>query len=83
MGHGVTLSNDGDEVDLLVKSLHEFNIEGLERVAGGGDKVQAGVNTGIGDLAAVDPVLLLQVGIEAALNSLQDGLPAMIKKRKK
>lgn len=65
-----------------MKSLHELNIEGLERVAGGGDKVQAGVDTGVGDLAAVDSVLLLQVGVEAALNGLQDGLPAMIKKRK-
>lgn len=63
-----------------MKSLHELNVEGLEGVAGGGDEVQARVDTGVGDLAAIDSVLLLQVSIEAALNGLQDRLPAMFKR---
>lgn len=78
VGHGVRLSDDGDQVDLLVKTLHELNIESLERVAGGGDEVQASVDTGVGDLAAVDSVLLVEVGIEAALDGFQDGLPAIL-----
>lgn len=79
VGHGVRLGDDGDQVDLLVKTLHELNIESLERVTGGGDEVQASVDAGVGDLAAVDSVLLVEVGIETALDGFQDGLPAILK----
>lgn len=77
MGHGIALGNDRDQIDLVVHSLHELDIQGLERVTRGGNEVQAGIDTRVGDLAAIDTVLLLQVGIEAALDCSQDGLPAI------
>jgi len=79
-GHGVALGDDGDQVDLVVESLHELDVERLEGVTGGCNKVQAGVDTGVSDLAAVDSVLLLKVCIETALNGSQDGLPAIEKR---
>lgn len=60
--HGVGLGDDRDDVDFLVQSLHELNVERLEAVAGRRDKVQAAVNSRVG-LArfAVDTGLRVQV----------------------
>ena len=44
-GAGVRLAYDGDDVDLLVDLLHHLNIQGLEAVACGGDKVETGVHS--------------------------------------
>lgn len=78
MGHGIALGDDGDQVDLVVQALHELDIQGLQRVSSRGDEVQAGIDTEVSDLATVDPVLLFEVGIESALDGLQDGLPAVV-----
>jgi hypothetical protein len=80
VGHGITLGNDWDQVDLVVQSLHELDIKSLERVASGCNEVQASIDTGVGDLAAIDTVLLLQIGVEAALDRSQNGLPANVSK---
>lgn len=48
------------------------------RVAGWLDEVQAGVDAVVDHLLSVDPVLLLEVGIEAGFNVLHDRLPALI-----
>lgn len=46
------------------------------RVAGGLDEVQAGVNAVVNDFLAVDPVFLLEVGVEAGLDVVHNRLPA-------
>lgn len=48
------------------------------RMAGWLDEVQAGMDTVVDHLLSVDPVLLLEVGIEPSLNVLHDWLPALI-----
>lgn len=40
------------------------------------DEVQAGVNAVINNFLAVNPVLLLQVGVESRLDVIHNGLPA-------
>ncbi len=77
VGHGITLGNDGNQVDLLMQSLHELDIQSLERMASGGNKVQTGIDANVANLAAVDPVLLLKVGIKTTFDGLQNGLPAV------
>ena len=47
------------------------------RVSGGLDKIKTSVYAVVDDLLTVYPVLLLQVGVEASLNVLDDRLPAM------
>lgn len=76
-GHGVTLGNDRDQVDLLVQSLHELNVQGLKGVAGGGNEIKASIDAGIGDLAAVHSVLLFKICVKSTFDRLQDGLPAI------
>jgi hypothetical protein len=75
-GHGVTLGNDRNQVDLLVQSLHELNVQGLEGVAGGGNEIKASIDTGIGDLATVHSVLLFKICVKSTFDRLQDGFPA-------
>lgn len=60
--HGVGLGDDRDDVDFLVQSLHELNVERLEAVAGRRDKVQAAVNSRVGLACfAVDTGFRVQV----------------------
>ena len=47
------------------------------RVTCGLNEVQAGVDAVVNDLLPVDPVLLLEIGVETRLNVLHDGLPAV------
>lgn len=46
-------------------------------MACGLDEVEAGVNAVVDDLGPVDTVLLLEVAIEAGLDVLYDGFPAV------
>lgn len=48
------------------------------RMAGWLDEVQAGMDTVVDHLLSVDPVLLLEVGIEPSLDVLHNWLPALI-----
>lgn len=47
-------------------------------MTGGLDKVKAGMDTVVDELGPVHPVLLLEVGVEARLNVVHDGLPAVV-----
>ena len=47
------------------------------RMACGLDEVEACMDAVVDDLASVDTVFLLQVGIEARLDVLNNGLPAV------
>lgn len=75
---GISLGNHGDEVDFGVQLTHEFDINLLERVACGLEEIDAGVDTVVDNLLAVDSVLLLEICVEARLDVFQDGLPAVV-----
>lgn len=74
----VGLGNDRDQVNLSVKSAHDFNVQRLERVAGWLNKVDTGVHTVVDNVHAIDLVLRIEVGIEALLNVLHDWSPRLI-----
>jgi hypothetical protein len=74
-----------------VKSPHEFDINGLKpaasaelewreqislRVTSRLDEIDTSVNTVINQFQPVDPVLLLEVGVESSINVVDNGLPA-------
>ena len=75
-GKGIALCNHGNQVDLVGELPHELDVDGLEAVACGLDKVKAGMDAVVDELVAVDAVLLLEIGVEASLDVVQDRLPA-------
>lgn len=52
-----------------MKTSHELDVEGFERVAGGLNKVDTRVNAIIDDVCAVRFILCFKVGIESAFNA--------------
>ena len=44
---GIGLGDDGDQVDSRAQAFHDFDIQGFQCMAGGSDKVEAGMNTEI------------------------------------
>ena len=71
----VGLCDDGDEVDAGAQALHDLNVQRLERVAGGSDKVETGVDTEIDLVAAAGLLLLEHVRLVLVVEELDDGLP--------
>ena len=59
-------------VSVLLRRRRTFDVRVTSRL----DKVEAGVDTVVNDLLAVDATLLLEVRIESRLNIVEDGLPA-------
>lgn len=55
----ISLRNNGNQVDSGAQSLHDLDVQRLQGVSGGSDKVQAGVNTEV-DLVNTTGLLLLQ-----------------------
>ena len=47
-----------------------------ERVTGGFDKVETGVDSVVDDLGSVDSVLLFEVGVESCFDVVEDWLPS-------
>jgi hypothetical protein len=82
IGKGISLSDDGNEVDFGVESAHEFDINLLQGVTSRLQEIDACMDTVVYNFLAVDPVLLLEVGIEARLNIVEDWLPAISDMRK-
>jgi hypothetical protein len=91
LGKGIGLGNDGNQVDLLVKPPHEFDIDWLKpavsaelewreqislRVASRLDEIDTSVNTVINQFQPVDPVFLLKVGVKSSINVVDNGFPA-------
>lgn len=72
VGQSIGLGDHWNQVDLVVQSAHNFNVEGLQRVAGGLDEVDTGVDTVVDDVCTVDFVLSLEVGIVSLLNILHN-----------
>lgn len=61
-----------------MQSTHDLNVEGLQRVAGGLDEIDTGVDTVINNVCAVNLVLRLQVGIVSLLDVFDDRAPRVI-----
>lgn len=61
-----------------MQALHDLNIQGLQRVTRGLDEEDAGMDTVIHNVHAVDLVLSIQVSIEALLNVVHDGSPRLV-----
>lgn len=61
-----------------MQTLHDLNIQGLERVARGLDEENAGMDAVVHNVHAVDLVLSVQVSIEALLNVVDDGPPRLV-----
>lgn len=74
---GVSLGNDGDQVDARAESLHDLNVEGLEGVAGGADEVEAGMDTEVDLVLAAGLLLLKHVGLVLVVEELDDGHPGV------
>ena len=74
----VGLGDHRNQVDLGVKAAHDLNVEGLERVAGGLDEEDAGMDAVVDDVHAVNLVLSVEVGIETLLNVLNNGPPRLV-----
>jgi hypothetical protein len=72
---GVGLGNDWDEVDARAQALHDLDIEGLERVAGGADEVQAGVHAEVDLVLATRLLLLEHIRLMLVVEELDDGHP--------
>lgn len=72
-GHG-----DPGSQYLTVKLLHGDQVQGLERVSGGGDEVEAGVDPRVVvvEQGPLDLQLFLQVGFKLGVNVFHYGLVA-------
>jgi hypothetical protein len=76
---GVSLGNDGDDVDDIRKLLQDDNVDRLEGVTRWLDEEQAGVNSGILDVTlSLGCELLAQVSGVLILDVFDDGIPAAI-----
>ena len=78
VSEGVGLGNDGNQVDLGVKTAHDLDIQWLQRVAGWLNEVDAGMNAVVHNVHAVDLVLGIEVRIEARLDVLDNWTPRSI-----
>ena len=71
----VGLGNDGNQVDLGMKTLHHLNVERLQRVAGGLDEEDAGMDAVIYDVHAVDLILRIEISIVTLFDVIDNGSP--------
>jgi hypothetical protein len=72
---GISLSDNGDQVDTGAEALHDLNVQRLESVASGTNEVQAGVHTEINLLRSARLLLLKHVGLMLVVEELDDRLP--------
>lgn len=61
-----------------METAHDFNVQGLERVAGRLNKVNAGVNPVVDNIHPVDFIFSLQVGIKPLFNVFHNGSPRIV-----
>ena len=78
IGQGIGLGNDGNQVDLGMKSAHDLNVQRLQGVASRLDEVDAGMDAVVDNVHAVDLVLSLEVGIESLLDVLDNWSPRLV-----
>jgi hypothetical protein len=78
IGQGISLGNDWDQVDLGMKTTHDFDVKRLQGMTGWLDEVHTGVDSVVNDVHTVDFVLGVEVGIEALLNVVHNWSPGLI-----
>lgn len=61
-----------------MKATHDFNIQGLQRMAGWLDEVDAGMDSVVHNVHAIHLVLCLEIGIESLLNVFHNWSPGII-----
>lgn len=61
-----------------METLHDLNVERLERMAGGLDEENASMDAVVNNVHSVDLVLSVQVGIEALLDVVRDWSPGLV-----
>ena len=66
-----------NQINAWRKTLHEFDIDGSQRVAGGRDEVDTRMDARVDNLLSVNTVLLLQISVESSFDVLQDRPPAI------
>lgn len=74
---GVSLGNNGDQVDSRAQSLHDFDIQRLQGVASGSDEVQASVDTKVNLVLTAGLLLLKHIRLVLVIQELDDGHPGI------
>ncbi len=78
IGKSIRLGNDGNQVNLGMQTTHDFNIQGLQRMAGGLNEEHTGVDTIIHNIHAVYLVLGIQISIVTLLDVVDNGSPRLV-----
>jgi hypothetical protein len=73
----ICLGNDWDEIDAGAETLHDFDIQWLEGVAGGTNEVQARMHSQVDLLRPAWLLLLQHVALVLVIQELNDWLPAV------
>jgi hypothetical protein len=71
----IRLRDNGDQVNSRTQSLHDLNIQRLQCVSSGADKVQAGVNAEVNLIDTAGLLLLQHVGLMLIIQKLDDWHP--------
>ena len=71
----VCFCDDWDKVDASAKTLHDFDVERLETVASGSDKVQTNVDTKVNLFSTTGLLLLKHVRLMLVVEEFNDWLP--------
>ena len=74
-GECVCFGNNGNEIDSSAETLHHFDVKRFERVAGGADEVEAGMDAKIDLITTARLLLLEHVGLMLVIKELDDGHP--------
>jgi len=71
----VSFGDDWDEVDSSAKSLHDFDVEGLEGMACRADEVEAGMDSEVNLVVAAWLLFLQHIRLMLIVKELNNGLP--------
>ncbi len=72
---GISLGDDGDEVDPGAESLHDRDVKRLEGVAGRANEVETSVDSEVDLVLAAGLLLLQHVRLVLVIEELDDGHP--------
>lgn len=75
---GIRLGDDGNKVDLGMEALHDLDIKGLQRVAGGLNEEHTSMDAVIHNVHAVHFVLGIEVRIKTLLDVVDNGPPRLV-----
>src|SRR4051794_7806048 len=75
VAQGISLGNNGDQVDSGAQALHDLNVERLQGVTGGADEVQTSVHAHVNLVGSAGLLLLEHVRLVLVIQELDNGLP--------